>query len=110
MYHSYQKKWNLRFAQGELEVMVLDMSLEMLIWIIQEKQFAEKFGKTFEIHLQRIDFNPFQPCVALYVKTLLRKSNDWFLYEMQHWDWNRLNNVCMYFQRNSKKPLNNVFQ
>lgn len=62
--------------QGESEVRILDPSLEMLIWIIQEKQFAEKFGKTFEIHLQSIDFNPFQPCVALYIKTLLYKSND----------------------------------
>ena len=62
--------------QGESEVRILDPSLEMLIWIIQERPFAENFGKAFEIHLQSIDFNLSQPSVALYVQTLLYKSND----------------------------------
>ena len=62
--------------QGESEIRILDPSLEMLIWIIQERPFAENFGKAFEIHLQSIDFNLSQPSVALYVQTLLYKSND----------------------------------
>ena len=69
MYHSYQKKLNLRFAQGESEVRVLITSLEILIWIIQERPFVEKFGKTFGMHLQSINFNPFQPSVVLYIQT-----------------------------------------
>ena len=56
--------------------------------------------------------NPIQPSVALHIETsyLFRKTNDWFLYEMQHWaEMGKSNEKMLYFVMSLNHFLSNEY-